>query len=31
MVEHKYIAEYLNEDGTITTEEFSTFEVIDKE
>lgn len=29
VVEHKYIAEYLNEDGTITTEEFSTFEVID--
>lgn len=28
VVEHKYIAEYLNEDGTITTEEFSTFEVI---
>lgn len=31
VVEHKYIAEYLNEDGTITTEEFSTFEVIDVE
>lgn len=31
VVEHKYIAEYLNEDGTITTEEFSVFEVIDIE
>lgn len=31
MVEHKYIAEYLNEDGTITTETISIFEEIIEE
>lgn len=31
MIEHKYIAEYEEEDGTITTEEISIFEIIDAE
>lgn len=29
LVEHKYVAEYLNEDGTITEEEISLFEIIE--